>query len=132
MKLEVGQFVRTDDGEIYIVHELVYGKNGEVSATLTWKDSQKKIGRCTLVNIENITKASHNIIDLIEEGDYVNGCLVVEHAYEKGRLFVSNVYIGGKTITTHEDYSWELTKDREKDIKIILTHEVFEREAYRI
>lgn len=130
MKLEVGMYIRTryngilpllsEDKEYYY-----FGKD---------KNHIKQC--CVKEDLERIivigTIPTHSIIDLIEVGDYINGCLVIEHAYEKGRLFVSNVYIGGKTITTHEDYSWELTKDREKDIKTILTHEQFEREAYKV
>ena len=81
---------------------------------------------------ELIIKSSPNIIDLIEEGDYVNGKLVIEHAYQKGRLFVSNLYIGGKGFTTCEDYSWELTKENEDRIETIVTHEQFESMEYKV
>ena len=77
-------------------------------------------------------KTSPNIIDLIEVGDYVNGKLVIEHAYQKGRLFVTNLYIGGKGFTTCEDYSWELTKENEDYIDSILTKEQFESMEYKV
>lgn len=81
---------------------------------------------------KEIKSHSKNIIDLIEAGDYVNNCRVVEHAYQKGRLFVTYVYIGGKGFTTFEDYSWELTKDREDLIHSIVTKEQFENIAYKV
>ena len=79
-----------------------------------------------------IIKSSPNIIDLIEVGDYVNGCRVEEHAHEKGRLFVTYTYIGGKGFTTYEDYSWELTKDTADRIESIVTKEQFESMEYKI
>lgn len=79
-----------------------------------------------------VLKHSKNIIDLIEEGDYVNGGKVVEHAHEKGRLFVTCTYVGGKGFTTFEDYSWELTKDKEENIETIVTKEQFKEMEYKV
>lgn len=121
-KLQVGEYCRTAGGRIFKVSEVeTYGGCNYIP-----KDENK-----TLI-VSAIVKHSFNLIDIIEEGDYVNGHLVVEHAYEKGRLFVSVVYIGGKVVTTSEDYSWELTKDNEDMIKSILTHERFESASYKV
>ena len=59
MKLEVGMYVRTKDNGIKKINGLY----------------SKAIFTDTYIRIENkdISKASHNIIDLIEVGDYVNG-----------------------------------------------------------
>ena len=54
-KLEVGMYVRTFYGKIYKITEL---------------DLQFEMTK------QNCKKASHNIIDLIEVGDYVNGSKV--------------------------------------------------------
>lgn len=111
MKLEVGQFVRTNDGYINKIKKvnqfnvLVYGRDlfGEE------------------LNIPNneITKASYNIIDLIEKNDYINGSWV-------------NEIVDGKPI--HEDYNdpfysfgWE-----NDDIKTVITHEQMEQMAYKV
>lgn len=111
MKLEVGQFVRTNDGYINKIKKvnqfnvLVYGRDlfGEE------------------LNIPNneITKASYNIIDLIEKNDYINGSWV-------------NEIVDGKPI--HEDYDdpfysfgWE-----NDDIKTVITHEQMEQMAYKV
>jgi len=91
-----------------------------------------KLRKGVIITEKDINKISSNIIDLIEEGDYVNGKLVIEHAYQKGRLFVTNLYIGGKGFTTCEDYSWELTKENEDYIDSILTKEQFESMEYKV
>lgn len=122
--IKVGEYIRTKHG--------VIGKYVE-------KDEEGRyLLKCKIdfvlcsVTEEKIVKHSKNLIDLIEEGDYVNNCRVVEHAYQKGRLFVTYLYIGGKVITTTEDYSWELTKDREDLIHSIVTKEQFENISYKV
>lgn len=134
MKLEPNMYVRTIDGKIYIVHELVHDKNDEICSTLTWKNPQEKIGKCTLVSIEYITKASHNIIDLIEKCDYVNG-YKVENIEDNGNFKILIIDIGNNYEHILYDCFIEdgfFLEIREEQIKTILTHEVFEREAYKI
>lgn len=77
---------------------------------------------------ENIIKASYNIIDLIEVGDYVNGCKVT--------------HIGGtrydeKDLHVYCDDSWNHTINKllmisAKDIKSIVTKEQFNNMEYEI
>ncbi len=129
--MKIGDYVRTRKGiskitfiEDEIVREIVYTDTKEVFEYYT--DNKGK-------EIKDYwEKYSPNIIDLIEAGDYVNGKLVIEHAYQKGRLFVTNLYIGGKGFTTCEDYSWELTKENEDYIDSILTKEQFESMEYKV
>lgn len=62
MKLEIGMYVRTKQGELgkVISNEMI--------------EFPKDYAKIEYLLIGNeITKASHNIIDLIEVGDYVNG-----------------------------------------------------------
>lgn len=66
-----------------------------------------------------IVKASHNIIDLIEVGDYVNGYYVEDVL----KTFV-NVAVGSNYFQSPTIY--------EKDIKSIVTKEQFESMSYRI
>lgn len=74
---------------------------------------------------EDIKKASHNIIDLIEVGDYVNGSKVANIVQEDGQQYLvldrDEVY-----------YDSCLEPSSDEDIKSILTKEQFEREAYKI
>ena len=126
MELKEGMYVRTEHGEFtkiesfYIRHEEAQEYVISFSNGSSWRGYLEDL------------KASYNIIDLTEVGDYINGCRVEEHAHEKGRLFVTYTYIGGKGFTTYEDYSWELTKDREEDIKSIVTKEQFESMSYKV
>ena len=107
MKLEVGMYVRTNDGYINKIKKvnqfnvLVYGRDlfGEE------------------LNIPNneITKASYNIIDILEVGDYVNGWKVL--------------YWTDGTKIVDDGYATNLDKI---DIKSIVTHEQMEQMAYKV
>lgn len=66
MELEVGMYVRTETGQI--------GKITNFDGAMARVDTDKFIAYKDF-NSE-ITKASHNIIDLIEVEDYVNGMKV--------------------------------------------------------
>ena len=118
MKLEIGQFARLKSG---YSDELGIGKIDFVAncgvATIDFKN--KKFGVFT----EDIIKASYNIIDLIEAGDYVNGY---------------KVYSGGKK---HFDYilTWDDVESYymriplfSVDIKSIVTKEQFEQMLYKV
>ena len=128
MNIEIGEYVRTKKGNI--------GKVLDIT-TCTGQKRKKYLIKWNIVKVYYITgativKHSPDIIDLIEPGDYVNGGKVVEHAHEKGRLFVSCTYVGGIAFTTFEDYSWELTKNREEDIETIVTKQQFSNMEYRV
>lgn len=66
--------------------------------------------------LKQITKASHNIVDLIELGDYVNGEMVLDITGEY-------LYIGNEA---HNKF-W-----LSNNIKTILTHEQFENNCYKV
>ena len=126
MKLEVGMYVRTKEGITqYKEYETSMGKllcmplmNG------------------TFANIEDILKTSHNIIDLIEVGDYVNGYLIDYIDTERRFLRSERPY--------RENSSWykdleEKGKDynmclhfKNEDIKSIVTKEQFESIKYSL
>lgn len=73
MKIEVGEYIRTKRGiaqilEIKTVATKMYGKH----------DMAYRIDKSRMYITETVfTNHSKNIIDLIEEGDYVNGYKVV-------------------------------------------------------
>lgn len=115
--IEVGDYVRTKQGEIAkIVDTNMFDKT-------IYKDKQG-----VKYYLEEIVNHSKNIIDLIEVGDYVNGCLVVKHSY-KPELYVSYVYVGGKVQTTIEDYTNKL---EDIEIQTIVTKEQFQAIEYKI
>ena len=60
-------------------------------------------------DIDNIVKASYNIIDILEVGDYVNGHRVEEIDFENEEIFTDSEYYCGivefnnvKSVITHE------------------------------
>lgn len=115
MKLEVGMYVRTNDGYINKIKKvnqfnvLVYGRDlfGEE------------------LNIPNneITKASYNIINILEVEDYVNGKKIINVILEDicGNEILDNQHI--------------FTKDGEifeNEIETIVTHEQMEQMAFKV
>lgn len=112
MELKVGMYVRYTRGAI----------NGCVPPKIA------KLVDCSdyvLVSIDNgqvilrndVIKASYNIIDLIEVGDYVNGLPVVHNAKENG----GNIVI----VSNGSPYN-------EENIKSIVTKEQFNSVKYEV
>jgi hypothetical protein len=125
MKLEDGMYVRTKDGIILKID----------STEDIYTTDNIFIGMCIydneghFVNDVEITKASHNIIDLIEEGDYVNEFLVRE--VKK----VPNEAIGKVVVTDSSNCDcWEGAPIdyRSEEIKSIVTKEQFEAIKYEL
>lgn len=109
-KIEVGEYVRTDNGEIKLVTQELKDFIDEYES-LTEKGFVEFLGRI---------KHSKQLIDLIEEGDYVNGYRVInEGSCPCGECV---------DIDSNKDSS-KCTL-REEDIKTILTHEQFEANCY--
>ena len=63
-------------------------------------------------------KASHNIIDLIEVGDYVNGHRVEEIDFENEEIFTDSEYYCGIV--------------EFNNVKSVITHEQMEQMAYKV
>ena len=112
--LEVGMYVRTKKGIFQIRNKDVF-----------IEDKKQYIGvngRYTCIDIETIIKASHNIIDLIEIGDYVNGYKIVGIDIDDFDEYSTNKkYIvgGGKEMF-------------EEEIETIVTKEQFEAMQYEV
>ena len=114
--IEVGEYVRTRDGEIGKITSC-YCRNEVINKwcfTLDierWKDNE-----CD--NSYIVGEPSYNIIDLIEVGDYVNGHRICR--------IDNNITI------------WLETENQlycgiyEKDIKTILTKEQYEANCYKV
>lgn len=118
--MEVGDYVRTKYGNIGKITNL----NKQFSR-VEYKDNQT---RCD-TNESNILKSSPNIIDLIEVGDYVNGCKIIE--------LTTN--IDGKVLYLETDitefdniYACGYINIYEKDIRTIVTKEQFESMEYKV
>ena len=114
MKLEVGMYVRTIGGIERLKKENDNGWFFEKSMIIKPDNIEKYI-----------IKASYNIIDILEEGDYVNGNKVIE--IEKNYKFIDG---------TIRDILWTDTKMQkaiwDETIKSIVTKEQFEQMAYKV
>lgn len=118
-KLEVGMYVRDRYGDIY----KNYGESENFFEEIIFVD--KEHGLYNSIKKSNITKASYNIIDLIEEGDYVNGWLVYEVQITENdteRTFVS-------VDECYDNYCGFIYNN---EIKEILTKEQYEANIYRV
>lgn len=107
MLLEVGDYVRTEEGYIYKLSRYEEDNNRWISSEESdWYPVYESL----------VTKASSNIIDLIEVGDYVNGCIVInknEDAIQVIQLIIP----------------FDI---KEKDIKSIVTKEQFSAMEYKV
>ena len=108
MKLEVGMYVRTNDGYI--------NKIKKVNQYNVLVDARDLFGEELNIPNNEIIKASHNIIDLIEVGDIVITPL--------GEI----IQPYGGNIDELKDY-WKITNN---PIKSIVTKEQFESIKYSL
>lgn len=107
MEICLNEYIRTKNGKI----DKVINDNYYISEYI---ECEKGI-----VDKENIVKHSFNIIDLIEEGDIVNGQRVLY--IEKEGLVIEMA-----------DYIFPYISIKEIKIEEILTHEQYERNCYRL
>lgn len=119
MKLEVGMYVRTILGisklvEIKYENTYVFDK---LDDDLSSGDIPDEIWSCEIDDV--VLKASFNIIDLIEVGDYVNGYKVIDIV--ENDIYISDYYA--------ESYIGIV---KVKDIKSIVTKEQYKNIEYRI
>lgn len=111
-EIEVGEYIRDKDGLIIKVNEIQeYQEEDDI-----WYE--EKILKGTWKSM--IVKHSFNIIDLIEEGDYVNGEKIIEI------LDNNETYNGEKLVCSIR------TNFGEEDIKTIVTKEMMKSIEYRI
>ena len=122
MSAKEGMYVRTKDGKIGKIIDINLGQ-----------EEKRYILDSSSVYMyykTDILKASHNIIDLIEVGDYVNGLRVEKSKY--GKLYTSYTYMGGDIGLQQETYTTFLKDYEEDDVYSILTREQFEKIKYEV
>ena len=118
MKLEKGMYVRTKIG---IIGKIVsINKDSDDNNIITIFNGHLHIIHNEIRTELDIVKGSHNIIDLIEVGDYVNGLKV--DVIENSQLFNFNSYDGWKVNITPYD----------NETISIVTKEQFESMAYKV
>lgn len=116
MKLEVGMYVRTKNGCICQILRTTYSKYLSRNKELCYEVDRPINANMELYD-ENIFKASHSIIDLIEVGDYVNG----EKVVDKFNYLLA--------FGDGQDENWYI---RDEEIKSIVTKEQFEEMEYKV
>jgi hypothetical protein len=113
MKLEVGMYIRTNLGI-----EKITSLESEYNCLIAGVGTEKGY-----IQKKRVVKASHNIIDLIEVGDYVNGHLVTAIYNPNGdEMYHISLQNGKDYILIHND----------DEIKSILTHEQYEANCYKV
>ena len=127
MKLEVGMYVRTDNGIIGKIYE-------KIGDMFTYKDSNRDYITYGLLHSE-IIKASYNIIDILEVGDIIT-FKFSNDVYKV--LCVPNKKVGCEDFYFEYDISQEFEDLRMKpemvkgQIKSIVTHEQMKQMAYKV
>ena len=108
--MKINDYVRTKEG----IHKIVEMRENRF---------RDEFGNITFY--DEIIKSSPNLIDLIEVGDYVNGYYVenIRERYDGEIITIIEVATGS---------NYFQTPLYDEDIKSILTHEQFEREAYMV
>ena len=116
--LSVGMYVRKKNGRIGRIKEIDERDNVQLWYLLDIKNSNFDV-KC---EGKHIKKASHNIIDLIEVGDYVNG-------YKVYYCYCADEDMTGLFIDTETKRVW---LDKSSQIKSIVTKEQFEQMQYKV
>ena len=123
MKLEVGKFIRTPYGIRKIVNITKDDGYGKPKVRVIELDRHLNTPYkfdyifYTDENVIKKCKASYNIIEILKEGDYVNGCKVIKNTLKDGGNIV--IVQGGNCFTNEE-------------IKSVITHEQMEQIAYKV
>ena len=117
MELAPNMYVRTKDNGIGKIIE--YINNSTHYFFKCYKLDRNCINCEEYITESDVLKASHNIIDLIEVGDYVNGLKVIDIV--ENDIYISDYYA--------ESY---IGMAKVKDIKSIVTKEQFYSMEYRL
>lgn len=123
MKLEKNMYVRNTFGRIAKIEEIE--DDTAFCDNWLWQNYECLIDFINLKDeedVEDIIKASFNITDLIEVGDYVNGYEVVEEPSN------DNFSVGQKHLWLCNKKLYLL----EQDIESIVTHQQFEKISYKV
>ena len=120
MKLEVGMYVRTKVGKIAkIINK--YDNSGSLhNENFVWVLDDSSV---LALHSQKAVKASYNLIDLIEKGDYVNG----------KRVYNISIVDGLKYLDVEvEDYLSDMPFINADQIESIVTKEQFENKKYEV
>ena len=115
MKLEVGMYVRhkTLLSSKYVKINKIKEIEEKENCLHIWLEDKD------LITEKYLIKASYNIIDILEVGDYVNGRKVVDIFYDVNDN-VMNICVLGSIVYNNNE------------IKSVITHEQMEQIAYKV
>ena len=118
--MKVGDYVRTKYGVIARITDIIEDLSIDCDIDVYYEnDLRDKMPMMEIpynLKDEYIVKSSPNIIDLIEIGDYVNGCMVINKKDDTIQIIQLIIPFDLK----------------EKDIKSIVTKEQFEAMQYKV
>lgn len=123
MKLEVGMYVRlvNDVEDIVVINKIA---NVFETTILTENDGSIYQGEYTK---ENVVKASYNIIDILEVGDYVNGYPVTAILSSNNKVYEIQV-----KRPNNRTGVWIKRIRNNEDTKSIVTKEMYSSVEYRM
>ena len=114
MKLEVGQFVRLKSGYICKIINI----NDFREPNMKYGVEANYLKDVMFIGDDDVVKASYNIIDILEVGDYVNGVKVIN--------------IDDEWITMRDMQVPILKSIANGLIKSVITHEQMEQMEYKV
>lgn len=116
-EIQVGEYCRVDGNiaKLLSINEYENRVTFDAPIEIPLKGVSKTITIYDMLRYT--TNHSHNIIDLIEEGDYVNGNLISEVDKTKKEIRVNDYYV---------------TTFRNEHIQTIVTHEQFKNMEYEV
>ena len=120
MKLEVGQFARLKSGYICKIINI----NDFRETNMKYGVEANYLKDVMFIGDDDVVKASYNIIDILEIGDYVNGNKV-DFTNNNNKLSYEDKCIG------FYDGDGDITLF-ENGIKSVITHEQMEQMAYKV
>lgn len=120
MKLEVGMYIRTKDGIIARIKEIDNNERLYLNQKSIYTDDYEH----DLIIDYEVIKASYNIIDILEEGDYVNGYKVSLKGYDYAHFVQCDYPVENGTTNHYKFY--------EQAIKSVVTKEMYKDMKYRI
>lgn len=121
MKLEVGDYIRTEKGEIKKVFQYNEQEDNLVWCTLN----------CYATIKSSIVKSSKKIKDLVNVGDFIDGMRVIAKDSDN-RLYVAEDLGQPYDREFYNGYFEYTLLDERYKIKTILTKEQYENNCYRI
>lgn len=125
MKLEVGMYVRTCDGRIAKIEEI----EDDIASCDNWlyQTFDAYIDFIHLADeiVDEITKVSFDIMDLIEVGD------IIRYRIDKVPLETKG-YLIGVTDITDEEMIESIKENKNYHVLQILTKEQFEQMEYKV